>query len=213
MEIDAKEKEKGRKTVRIEIADTQEQLEKIYNLYMEAFPASERKPFALMVEKSREGQMEILSLEGEEQTFLGLGIVVLYGDLVLLDYFAVSPEHRESGIGTEAFRLLKERYPQKRFFLEIESTIGEQEELELKKRRKRFYLRNDMTEMSYLVLLFGVEMEILTDGCSVSFEEYFQLYKQVFGKRIENNVSFYKDLTGGDYEKRTFGKSFGIYSS
>lgn len=70
-----------------------------------------------------------------------------------------------------------------------------------------------MTEMSYLVLLFGVEMEILTDGCSVSFEEYFQLYKQVFGKRIENKVSFYKDLTGGEYEERTFGKSFGIYSS
>lgn len=176
--------------VRLREANTGEQLEKIYDLYMEAFPASERKPFALMVEKTKSGQMKLFSLEDEQNTFLGMGIVVLNRDLVLLDYFAIASEYRNLGIGTQALRLFREQYHQQRFFLEVESTIGKQEELELKKRRKNFYLRNQMTEMPYLVALFGVEMEILTDGCRVDFKEYFQLYEHVFGERVRKNVTF-----------------------
>lgn len=159
-----------------------EQLAKIQELYREAFPAIERKPFAVITEKRQEGTAEILALEAENGEFLGLAISVLYKDMVLLDYFAVSPELRGKGAGSAAFQLLKQRYAEKRFFLEIERTGVEAENALQRKRRKEFYLRNGMMETPLLVELFGTEMEILTASCPISYEEYYELYVEVFGK-------------------------------
>ena len=53
----------------------------IENLYLSAFPAAERKPFSLLLEKQREGSVEILSLE-EDGAFAGLAILVRLDDLV-----------------------------------------------------------------------------------------------------------------------------------
>lgn len=72
------------------------QLANIERLYLEAFPAVERKPFPLMVQKSQEGIIELLAIEEEDGSFLGLAITVLHGNDVLLDYFAVCPQDRKS---------------------------------------------------------------------------------------------------------------------
>lgn len=159
-----------------------EKLSKIQELYQEAFPAAERKPFEIILEKRQEGAVEILALETEDGEFRGLAISVLYKDMVLLDYFAVSPKQRGHGTGSAALRLLKQRYADKRFFLEIERTGVEAENALQRSRRKEFYLRNGMTVTPLLVELFGTEMEILTASCQISYEEYYELYVEVFGK-------------------------------
>ena len=79
-------------------ATDERRLELIENLYMRAFPKSERKPFELMVEKQAEGTMELLSIE-DENVFLGLAIFAHDKDIALLDYFAISDEFRGQGIG------------------------------------------------------------------------------------------------------------------
>ena len=93
-----------------------ERLDELKNLYETAFPESEQKPFELMLKKREEGDAELLSIE-DGGAFLGLAIVVSRGDLALLDYFAVSPQHRGGGVGGEAFEMLKERYAKKRYFI------------------------------------------------------------------------------------------------
>lgn len=164
------------------------QLIKIINLYRKSFPRAEKKPFLLMLKKRKEGSMEILSIEDDNGGFLGLAILVLYRDLVLLDYFAVSPKQRDGGIGSAALQMLKARYFDKKFFLEIESTKGEAANIELRKRRKEFYLRNGMTNLPFDVNLFGIDMELLGDDCSFSFHDYYELYQKVFGKMIAGRV-------------------------
>lgn len=151
-------------------------------LYKEAFPAAERKPFSLMRKKCGEGTAELLSLEGERGEFQGMAFVVWYQDMVLLDYFAISAKLRGSGVGSEAFRLLRQRYLGKRFFLEIERTGIEAENVGQRLKRKAFYLKNGMTPLQMFVELFGVEMEVLTDGCAISYKEYYQFYIKVFGE-------------------------------
>ena len=42
---------------------TEAQFANLERLYMDAFPAAERKPFPLLVEKSREGVVELLAIE------------------------------------------------------------------------------------------------------------------------------------------------------
>ena len=51
----------------------EQQLKDIQDLYEKAFPASEKKPFSLILEKRKEGVVEVLAIEGEER-FLGLAI-------------------------------------------------------------------------------------------------------------------------------------------
>ncbi len=168
-----------------------ERLSQLYDLYMRAFPKSERKPFEVMVQKCDEGKMELLAIE-ENNEFAGLAFMVIYKDLALLDYFAIADDKRNMGLGSKVIKVLQERYADKRFFLEIETTREDSDEKELRLRRKDFYKRNGMGEMDFEVNLFGVRMEILTYNCKITFDEYFKTYREVFGDRVVKNVSLIK---------------------
>ena len=161
-------------------------LSKIKRLYRTAFPRNERKPFAVIWEKSRSGQMELLAVE--QDGFCGLVITILYKDIVLLDYFAIEPSCRGNGIGTAVLALLQERYPDKRLLLEIEDPTLPCDNREERERRLRFYQRNGMSVMPYRVNLFGVEMFILTRGGEVDFAEYHEIFREVFSPLLAKKV-------------------------
>lgn len=166
-----------------------EQLHNIRCLYEAAFPTSEKKPFSLILEKRGKGMAEILSIEKDDGEFLGLAIMVGYRDLALLDYFAVSESQRGNGIGSTAFQMLKKRYADKRFFIEIEDTAVKAANHDERLSRKNFYLRNGMKNLPFYVNLLGVEMEILSNACTLTFEEYHELYQKTFGSSISKNVT------------------------
>lgn len=91
-------------------------LNNLKELYIRAFPESERKPFDLMEKNADNGSMEILSLENEDGEFLGLVITILYEDKVLIDYFAVDESKRNGGIGGKALKLISDRYKDSKIF-------------------------------------------------------------------------------------------------
>lgn len=169
-------------------ADTPARLQKIEALYMEAFPASERKPWALIVRRHWEGTMEILSVEDDENSFLGLAIFAFDKDLALLDYFAISGEMRDQGAGSAVLQALQERYTDRRFLLEIETTKKPCDDLAVRERRKAFYLRNGLHPMDFDVLLFGVEMEILSNCERLTFEEYLELYLHACSPKFKDQI-------------------------
>lgn len=151
------------------------------NLYTEAFPDNERKPFAMIREKYREKRTDVWVIEEEEEVS-GLAITMNSEDLVLLDYFAISPEKRGQGLGSASLRALFERYHGKRFFLEVESLTVPADNMEERRRRKQFYLSNGMKELGVYARLFGVEFELLGYACKVSFAEYYSLYDSIYGE-------------------------------
>lgn len=157
-------------------------------LYRSAFPKAERKSFWLMKRKCRQGKMEMLSLESDAGEFLGLAVTAFYKDMALLDYFAVNAGERGNGVGSEAFEMLKKRYADRRFFLEIEIPDSKAQNAEQRMRRKGFYLRNGMTETGILVVLFGIEMELLTDHCQLNFKEYHELYEKQIGRLYARQI-------------------------
>lgn len=167
------------------------QLFNVYSTYQKSFPASEKKPFSMVLKARRQGNGEIFCIEDSSKRFVGLAIVVLYQDMVLLDYFAISEKLRGKGAGSEALRLLQKQYTGKRLFLEIESTLEECEDLTIRQRRKDFYLRNGMSEDGVEVFLFGVRMELLVYECKISFEEYHAVYRQILPKMLLCNVQEY----------------------
>jgi hypothetical protein len=166
---------------------SKEQLVKIEALYMEAFPEEERKPFDLMTSKIGSG-VEMLAIE-EAGEFLGLAIMLIYDNIALLDYFAIMPHKRGSGIGSRALGALKEHYCGKTLLIEIEDTEEDCENHADRVRRKAFYLRNDMVEMDYKVWFFGTKMQVLTGGDVVTFESHNRVYEAVFCKEIADKVA------------------------
>ena len=159
---------------------------------MEAFPSCERKPFGLIIRKFIKKQTDVWVIESDN-TFVGLAITVNGSDMILLDYFAISNDLRGSGYGSKALKMLQRIYRDRRFFLEIETVHADRTNEPECLRIKAFYLRNGMNETGIQVHLFGVGMELLTYKCSLTFEEYYGLYYQNFGKRVQNNVLLISD--------------------
>lgn len=165
--------------MRLVDADTRERLKKVRILYEKAFPRSEKKPFGMILRGRKKGNYEIFAVEDDDGGFQGLAITMRWEDLVLLDYFAVSPERRGTGAGSRALKALQKRYQDKKFLLEIESTVGVEDRGDPRNRRKAFYLKNGMKSMDFLVNLFGVEMELMTFRCGVTFEEYHTIFEHL----------------------------------
>ena len=163
-------------------------LKNIESLYLNAFPKIERKPFDLVLEKCNSGAMQIITIESDNRDFLGFAIMILHDDMTLLDYFAIAPDSRGQNIGSTALKLLFERFNNKRFILEIEDTDIECDNSEERKRRKAFYIKNGMSVMPFKVNLLGVEMEILTHNCNVTFEEYFSIYENIFSNEYCSKI-------------------------
>ena len=146
----------------------------LYRLYMEAFPASERKPIFMILKTCRAGKADIWCAV-EKGRVVGLALTVTSDKVVLLDYLAVVKSCRGGGIGAFILEQLQKLYPGKGLF-EIESTYADCPDHDLRLRRKGFYLRNGFVPMRVMVNLFDVEMELLGIGCCLTYQQYHTFY-------------------------------------
>ena len=162
-------------------------ISKIKKLYRSAFPCVERKSFGFIIRQCEKGEADMLAIETNDGKFVGLAITVMYKDLAMLDYFAIHPKVRGKGIGSRALQMLKARYADKRFFLEIEA-VERSGNYEQRKRRREFYLKSGMIPCGFTAYTFFTNMEILTAGKPVTFDEYRALYRSHLGKRIADRI-------------------------
>ena len=86
--------------------------------------------------------------------------------------------------------MLKKRYEDKRFLLEIETPDEKASNQIQRVRRKNFYLRGGMQETGIRISLCGVPMELMSDGKDVSFEEYHDIYKYAVNPVFARKVVF-----------------------
>lgn len=159
----------------------------ILDLYLNAFPENERKPFSLIERKAAMGEMEILLIR-EDGKRAGLAITYLDEELVLLDYFAIAQQMRGQGIGSDALQMLQALYGEHQFFLEIEKPGEHAPNQEERLRRKDFYLSGGMMETGIDIQLFGVEMELLSTQPGLTFEQCEKLYRRMLGPMYQKNV-------------------------
>lgn len=160
---------------------------KLKRLYKNAFPKNERKPLWLVQMKQQRREADVWIVEHDDE-FSGLAITMNEFDMVLLDYFAISEEKRNCGLGSDVLKKLQKMYNGKRFFLEIECQDENAENSAERIRRKAFYLKNGMSETGVKVNLFTVDMEVLGYQCCVTYEEYLSFYQTSYGKRVEGMI-------------------------
>lgn len=160
---------------------------RIYRLYQSTFPRNEKKPFSMIRSMHKKGKSDVWYCE-EDGKFVGLVITINGPDKVLLDYLAVHEKYRGRGVGSELLRQMRQQYAGKGVFLEIETVKESAENYEERKRRKKFYLSNGMTELGVLVELFGVEMELLGFDCTLTFDEYHDFYRDNYNAWAAEHV-------------------------
>lgn len=79
----------------------------IQEIYKEAFPKSEQKPFFLLKRPVRSGKAQLWTAE-EDGQLLGFLLVNIWKDLVLVDYLAVSSKSRGKGTGSQLLQHVME---------------------------------------------------------------------------------------------------------
>lgn len=130
------------------------------------FPADELMPIGRMETLTLSGAQHSFGLyEGERLMAYGIFITAPSCSAALLNYFAVEPELRGQGVGTRALRELCSApgLPASHILFEVETprTASGPEELAVRQRRIRFYLRCGARHTILDSKLFGVEYHIM----------------------------------------------------
>lgn len=165
----------------------------IKKLYRTSFPLAERKPFRVIVQAVAQNVCRVyVVLCGSE--FAGFMVAwqdARIGQVVLLDYFAISPTQQGGGIGGQALALLKQKYPASPLLIEIER-VDEQptpKNQTQRLRRRAFYLRNGFESAGIFAKVFGVQMELMSLGGTATASEYINMYNLMSGPgRTRRNV-------------------------
>ena len=130
----------------------------------EAFPECERNSLDDMYASDTAERIEILGIY-DDNTIVGFFIVRKYESIRYLAYFAISKDKCSAGIGSQALKLLIERYPGAQIVTEFETPDDDCDNNALRLRRRHFYLRNGFYETGWYSFYDDTEFNI---ACSES---------------------------------------------
>lgn len=152
----------------------------IKELYLEAFPKAEQKPFFVLRHSVKKGKAQLFTAV-ENGNLQGFAIAIPYGGLVMVDYLAVSRKIRSRGTGSKIIRELCRRFSGKRIVLLIERPDDTAENKEQRIARRKFYIKNGFTSSDIYITGRSGYMEILKYGGTVSPQEYMDLQRYALG--------------------------------
>lgn len=168
--------------MKIEILNAnQKPWKEIREIYMEAFPKAERKPFSAVRHSVNKGKAQILTAM-ENGRVLGFVVVIPYKNMVMVDYLAVSSKIRSRGTGSKILQEVCGRFSDQKIVLLIERLDDTAENKEQRIARRRFYFKNGFTSSDIYIAGRSGDMEILNFGGTVSKQEYMDLQQYALGK-------------------------------
>ncbi len=159
------------------------QWKEIKEIYMEAFPKSERKPFFIIKHSVKIGKAQIITAI-ENDILQGFAIIIPYKNMIMLDYLAVSHKTRSNGTGSKIMSKLCKQFSDKKIVLLIERIDGNAENNQQRIARRKFYIKNGFRSSHIFINGVSGNMEILNNGKNVSYQEYMELQQYALGKLL-----------------------------
>ena len=157
--------------------------EKFKPLYHSAFPAYEQVPVWILFRKAKSENILFYSVYDNE-TWIGFVYLIIDGDLLFLQYFAVDDNVRSKGYGGAILSKLKADFSEYRIFFAIEMPDEKAENNEQRIKRKEFYEKHGFREAGYIIEQPNVTFEILLHGDSIVVDDAYKLMKKLWGKFI-----------------------------
>ena len=153
----------------------------IKEIYKEAFPKAERKPYFALKQAVRKGKIKLYAAT-EENMILGFVAVIPFEDMVMVDYLAVNAKIRSKGTGSFIVQEICKIYRDSTVVLLIEQLDEASPNQSQRIARRKFYTKNGFTSSNIFITGTSGEMEILNYGGTVSPEDYLRLQKYALGK-------------------------------
>lgn len=150
----------------------------VKNIYTDSFPKNERMPFPMMVAMSKLWNTDFLAFY-DKDTLCGFIYLAYNRNIVFVMFLAVDKMLRSKGYGSAILQEIQNKYPDKKIIVSIEPCDKNAPDIDLRTRRKDFYLRNGYKETGYMIKLAGVVQEIII--CNGEFDKkqfrtFFALY-------------------------------------
>ena len=156
-------------------------------LYESAFPANERIPIKHLLDDKIKREFWAF-FDGD--LFCGFSNSITHGSITNIVYFAVVPELRSRGYGSQILQVIREQHPDTRIVvdIEVEEDSKDAEELERRNRRREFYTRNGFNASPVDYVWQGEHYRLLTAGGTVTEKEFRDFWKEIL-----------KDIPGAKY--------------
>lgn len=168
--------------MKVEILNAnQKPWKEIKEIYMEAFPKAERKPFFTVRRSVNKGKSLLLTAM-ENEVLQGFVMAIPYKNMVMVDYLAVSSKIRSRGTGSKMMQEICRYFPGEKIVLLIERLDDTAENKDQRIARRRFYFKNGFTSSNIYITGRSGNMEILNFGGTVSKQEYMDLQQHALGK-------------------------------
>ncbi|MFR3236898.1 MAG: GNAT family N-acetyltransferase [Acutalibacter sp.] len=161
--------------------ENQKSWKDIKEIYNEAFPKAERKPFFTVRRSVNKGKALLLTAM-ENEVLQGFVMVIPYKNMVMVDYLAVSSKIRSRGTGSKIMQEVCKRFSDKKIVLLIEQLDNTAENKEQRIARRKFYFKNGFTSSNIYITGRSGNMEVLNFGGTVSVQEYMGLQQYTLGK-------------------------------
>ncbi len=153
------------KTKRMTTANANNE-EQLKLLYQSSFPENEQIPWNDLVRLIDQMHLDF-TVYYEDEKFIGFTILFPHKKFNWFWYFAVIPELRGQGKGQKILTYLIEKYKGKNIVLDMESPRQKCDNLEQRKRRHAFYLRNGFRDTNHYRKFGDIEMTIMITGDAV----------------------------------------------
>ena len=124
---------------------------KVLNLYYNSFPENELIDFSMFFSSSNG---DVLSFYNDNKEFIGFAALITKNNISNLFYFAIEPNQRNKGYGTQSLKQICNYYQNNRIILDVEDPYGSRNEDEYRTRLKRinFYIKAGfrLTNIKYI---------------------------------------------------------------
>lgn len=150
------------------------------DIYMEAFPKRERKPFLILKRAVKSNKARILVAK-DNNAILGFVVLFIYKNMVMVDYLAVNSKCRSRGTGSAIMKEVCELYKDYQIVLLIENVEECACNYEQRVARRLFYVKNGFESANLFIDGVSGKMEILKRGHVITSQEFLDLYKYALG--------------------------------
>lgn len=189
----SKDSENNRMFIKVERVG-REEAERFRDIYHEAFPVDEQRPWETMFDESSEhgpfflGAYSGMSLAAPQMAPVGMLTFWNFGDFVYIEHFAVDTRVRGRGIGSELFRGIAESLRREASAPIVFEVEPESEDNPMAARRIDFYRRLgfEVVDVNYVQPPYSdglqpVDMWIMSDSVDLDLDKVTRrLYEEVY---------------------------------
>ena len=166
----------------VEITENYKDKEKLFQLNEEAFPAEERIPSADLIKTLKETGCD--GWAAYDDDFVGFAAILKGLDVAYLWFLAVRAEYQSKGYGSKILSMLGEKYADCQIILDMEPILPDAPNLEQRRKRLSFYLKNGYQRAGYGLSYLDLDFEVLYKGTDFKAKEFLQLLHRIKTKKF-----------------------------